>query len=144
MAGSGRITEAMLRAPKTLPAHASVGDVRALLLDDHVHMALLVSGGRLVGTVTRADLEATDAPDPAAPAVSISRVEGRTVGPLDSLETARSHLVATGQRRLVVVDRAGTLLGLLCLKRTGDGFCSDRDVASRAAAATRTAHPSGR
>jgi hypothetical protein len=26
------------------------------------------------------------------------------------------------------------LLGLLCLKRTGDGFCSDRDVASRAAA----------
>jgi hypothetical protein len=56
------------------------------------------------------------------------------VDPLDPLEAARSHLVATGQRRLAVVDRAGTLLGLLCLKRTGDGFCSDRDVASRAAA----------
>ncbi|WP_341242548.1 CBS domain-containing protein, partial [uncultured Nocardioides sp.] len=119
MAGSGRVAEAMLRAPKTLPAHASVGDVRALLLNDHVHMALLVSGSRLVGTVTRADLEAADALDPAVPAVVIARLEGRTVGPLDPLEAVRSHLVATGQRRLAVVDRAGTLLGLLCLKRTG-------------------------
>jgi len=39
----------------------------------------------------------------------------------------------TGRRRLAVVDDGGVLVGLLCLKRTGRGFCSDLDVASRAA-----------
>ena len=37
-----------------------------------------------------------------------------------------------GTRRLAVVDDDGDLLGLLCLKRTLDGFCSDADVRARA------------
>lgn len=48
------------------------------------------------------------------------------VGTLDRDDLAR------GLRRLAVVDEAGRLEGLLCLKRTATGFCSDRDVASRA------------
>lgn len=35
-------------------------------------------------------------------------------------------------RRLAVIDDHGMLLGLLCLKRTGLGFCSDTDVQARA------------
>jgi hypothetical protein len=37
----------------------------------------------------------------------------------------------TGRRRLAVVDEDGTLLGLLCLKATGLGFCSDDAIAQR-------------
>jgi hypothetical protein len=36
-----------------------------------------------------------------------------------------------GRRRLAVVDADGALLGLLCLKASGDGFCSDDGIASR-------------
>ena len=38
---------------------------------------------------------------------------------------------ATSSRRLAVVDDDHRLLGLLCLKRSGSGFCSDDDVISR-------------
>jgi hypothetical protein len=38
---------------------------------------------------------------------------------------------ASGRRRLAVTSDDGTLVGLLCLKASGNGFCSDGDVASR-------------
>jgi len=41
---------------------------------------------------------------------------------------------AAGQRRAAVVDGDGLLLGLLCLKHHGGGFCTDAGVASRRAA----------
>jgi hypothetical protein len=41
-------------------------------------------------------------------------------------------MVARGRRRLAVVDDRGLLVGLLCLKRSGRGFCSAADVAARA------------
>lgn len=37
-----------------------------------------------------------------------------------------------GRRRRAVIDDRGLLLGLLCLKHTGLGFCSDADVRARA------------
>jgi len=130
------VCDEMVRRPKALPANATIADVRALLADDHVHMALLLRGDRLVGTVTRTDLDATDGPDD--PAVTVAKLEGRTVAPGTCLALIRSHMVATGQRRLAVVDHAGRLLGLLCLNRTRNKFCSDRDVASREAAAAQS------
>jgi CBS domain-containing protein len=33
---------------------------------------------------------------------------------------------------VLIVDHRQTLLGLLCLKRTGLGFCSDTDIEARA------------
>ena len=125
--------DAMISRPKPLPSDATVADVRDLLADDHVHMALLVDDGVLVGTVTGADLDHVRH-DPAAPARSVARLAGRTTSPEAPLGPARSHMVAASLRRLAVVDRAGRLLGLLCLKRSGDGFCSDADVRSRQAA----------
>ncbi|CUR57753.1 hypothetical protein NOCA2440001 [metagenome] len=34
-------------------------------------------------------------------------------------------------RRLAVVDGEGRLLGLLCLKQTRQGFCTETDVLAR-------------
>jgi hypothetical protein len=41
-------------------------------------------------------------------------------------------MTATGQRRNAVISEDGRLLGLLCLKASQAGFCSDEDVADRA------------
>jgi hypothetical protein len=41
-------------------------------------------------------------------------------------------MIASGQRRAAVVSPDGRLLGLLCLKASGTGFCSDQDVRARA------------
>lgn len=121
------VDAAVLRRPKTLPATASVGDVRRLL-GDHVHAALLVEGARLAAVVVREDLvEASD--DDAA--LDLGALEGRTVRSGTPLVAAQEQLVATGQRRVAVVDADGDLVGLLCRKRKGDGWCTDAGVAAR-------------
>ena len=61
------------------------------------------------------------------------RLHARCVGPGTDLVEAWNVMRSHGRRRLAVVDRSGHLLGLLCLKRSGRGFCSDAGVAARAA-----------
>ena len=124
------VASVMVRHPKTLPAGASTDDARAALVDDHVHMVLLVEGDLLRGTVVRLDLD--PATDGRRPATELSRLEGRTLPPTLSAEEARRWLVARRQRRAAVVDDRGRLLGLLCLKASATGFCSDDDVRARA------------
>ena len=124
------VRDVMLRFPKTLPAHASVEDARAVLANDHVHMVLLTEGGALVGTLVRADLPRTAKGCSAA--LPRSTLRGRTVLPDARVDAVQEMLVGRRLRRMAVVDHGGTLLGLLCHKRTGQGFCSDDDVASRA------------
>ncbi|MDR7254486.1 CBS domain-containing protein [Nocardioides sp. BE266] len=123
--------DVMVTHPKSLPADASIDDVRAALADDHVHMILLTHGDKLCGTLTRSD--ATDVPGDHR-ALVYSVLSGRTVSPDAPVAAVRAFLVQAEQRRLAVVDAELTLLGLVCLKRSGSGFCSDVDVASRAAA----------
>ncbi|WP_370937801.1 CBS domain-containing protein [Amycolatopsis sp. cg13] len=124
--GASTVGEAMLRAPKVLDASATVGEVRGLFEDDHVHAALVVSGETLLSVVERPDL---DGLAEALPAYRAGRLTGRVVGAeADLYETWRGM----SRRRLAVVDSSGRLLGLLCLKRSGRGFCSDADVAARA------------
>ena len=59
---------------------------------------------------------------------------GRTINPHRSLESAMAILKRDQRRRLAVIDGSGHLMGLLCLKRSGDGCCSDEGVCKRAAA----------
>lgn len=118
----------MLRHPKTLPAGASIDDSRAALGDDHLHMVLLTDGSTLVGTVTRDDLPQPGVVDAAA---IWSRLADRTVQPDASAAAIEQMLVHHGLRRVAVVDAAGSLLGLMCLKQRGSGFCSAADVPSR-------------
>ena len=129
-----RVGDVMLRHPKVLDAQATVDEARVALTNDHVHMVLLSQGSTLVGTLVRVDL-----PPPiqgsdqgSGPALPWSTLRNRTVPPATSADAARELLIDRGLRRLAVVDHDGTLLGLMCLKRTRTGFCSDEDVASRA------------
>lgn len=121
----------MIRAPKTLSTEASVADVRAAFDDDHVHMVLLTEGPVLVGTLVRTDLPQVAGTTPARP---WSVLGGRVIAPEVRVDLVQDLLVARGTRRLAVVDAGERLLGLLCLKRSRDGFCTDADVAARARA----------
>ena len=130
------VADVVVRLPKTLPIDASITQARGAFADDHVHMLLLTENGQLKGTLLRTDLpdhlDGTDA------ALSHSRVSGRTIPADTPAELAHAILLACGQRRLAVVDADGFLLGLLCLKRQLTGFCSDADVAARAAELEKT------
>ena len=134
------VKDVMVTAPATMRPTATVADARAFFADDHVHMALIATSGRLLGTLVRADLDDLD--DDAVPALSRSRLDGRSVALEKPAEDVRLRLIAHGVRRLAVVDDAGALAGLLCLKRKLTGFCTDADVTARAA--ERAAAPTAR
>ncbi|TLM83499.1 CBS domain-containing protein [Pseudarthrobacter sp. NamE5] len=122
----------MISCPKTLGPDSSVAEVRSFFDDDHVHLALIVgSGGQLVTTLERSDIPPEARGDENARGFGVT--PGRTIHHECSLIAATVALQSAGRRRLAVVDDAGKLLGLLCLKRTGRGFCNDAGVASRAA-----------
>ena len=127
---SGRsVDSVMLRAPRTLPDDATLGEARAALTDDHVHLVLLLDGDVLTGTLGRRDVKGPEPDD--APALASATLRDRTVGgTTDAVEVHRA-MVQQGVRRLAVVGEGGRLLGLLCLKRSGTGFCSDQDVRDR-------------
>jgi CBS domain-containing protein len=103
--------------------------LRAFFGDDHVHMALLVDDGRLVGTVERADL-VPELPDE-LPAWAVASLEDRLTAAGAPLADAFQAMKRASRRRLALVDEDGNLAGLLCLKSSGDGFCSNEDVAGR-------------
>ena len=105
---------------------------------DHVHVALIVAAdGRLVTTIERSDLAA--ATPGSAPVAKLGTLIGRTAGPADPLGAVTATLLREGRRRLAVVDGSGRLLGLLCLKKDGTGYCSDEGIGERAG---RAAQPS--
>jgi CBS domain-containing protein len=122
------VADAALGRPKVLPAGATAGDARAALADAHVHAMPVVEDGLLLAVVERADLEGV--PD-ATPAALVGSLAGRTVAPTADLASTWAGMAAEGRRRLAVVDTEGRLVGLLCLKRHGRGFCSAADVAAR-------------
>lgn len=124
------VAAVMVTRPKTWQTTTTVADARAAFADDHVHCVLIVEDSTLLAVVERADLHGA-APD--TPALRAGRLAGRTVGPQEDHETVRRRMTAARRRRMAVVDADGRLLGLLCLKRTGVGFCSDADTVARAA-----------
>lgn len=120
----------MVRQPKLCPVDVTIGQVQALFQDEHVHAALVVAAGRLVSVLERADVDGL--PDSAEPAAPLGRLAGRTVSPTAPLEPTHQHMLSTGRRRLAVVDGEQQLLGLLCLKTSNTGFCSEEGVRARA------------
>lgn len=128
-----RVERAMVTIPKTHGPETSLRDIRSLFEDEHVHMVLIVGPDRrLITTIERGDLE-RGRPD-STPVAQLGSLVGRTIGPNCPIEDATSKLKAEKRRRLAVVDDAGRLLGLLCLKRDGTGYCSDDGIRQRAAA----------
>jgi CBS domain-containing protein len=133
---TGGVAQLMLRSPIVLSASEPLAEVRRVFDSSHVHMVLLTTSGRvgevLLGTLVRDDLP------PAGPGTALAhaRLEGRTVRADRAATDVRRAMQAAGHRRLAVVDHDGRLMGLLCLKRSGDGFCTDAGVASRRASRT--------
>ncbi|MCO7219688.1 CBS domain-containing protein [Klenkia sp. PcliD-1-E] len=119
--------EAMVRVPKTCGTGTTIGQARAFFADDHVHALLVVDGAQLVAVVERVDLTGPDR----APVAALGRLHGRTVPPSEPVAVVAARLRAEGRRRTAVVDDDGRLLGLLCFKRSGRGFCTDADIAAR-------------
>ena len=117
-----RVGDAMIASPKTLPASATVGELRTAFANPHVEAALLVEGPELVGVVPREAL-VDEMPD-GRPARELADPEPATIGPDAPLREALARLDAADGRRLVVLDADGTTLrGLLCLTGDRSGFC---------------------
>lgn len=123
------VADVMVRHPKLCRADSTVGDIRPLFDDEHVHAVLIVSGARLLTVIDRIDLGSGTADSAAA--ASLGRLSGRVIAPAASAAAALRQMTAAGRRRLAVVGPDSTLLGLLCLKGSGSGFCSDENVRQR-------------
>jgi CBS-domain-containing membrane protein len=141
-AATGRVAEVMVMCPKTHSPDCGLDAIRAFFTDDHVHMALIVApDGRLVTTIERPDLATVTSNS--APVTELGTLARRTARPADPVEAATAKLVREGRRRLAVIDESGRLIGLLCLKRDGTGYCSDQGIRERAqrGALHRSQHP---
>lgn len=137
MSAAVRVADAMCTCPAVHPRSATVGQVRAFFRDDHVHMALLVDGETLVGAIERGDLAPALADD--MPAEGIASLDGRSARPDAPLSATFDAMKRAGRRRIAVTRADATLVGLLCLKARGSGFCSDADVRARRAGTRRPA-----
>jgi CBS-domain-containing membrane protein len=125
-----RVADAMVTHPKTHGPDCSLEAIRAFFTDDHLHMALIVAAdGRLVTTIERSDLAVMPM---SARVAELGMLAGRTARPTDPLGAATAMLLRQGRRRLAVIDDDGRLLGLLCLKKDGNGYCTDAGIRERA------------
>lgn len=122
-AGDATVADAMVRRPKILPATATSDDVRDLFGDDRVHAALVVDEDRLLTVVERHEAETRRD----GPARTMGTLRGRTIVPDADLWETWVWMTGVGCRRLAVVED-GRFLGLLCLKRSGLGFCCDAGI----------------
>jgi CBS domain-containing protein len=123
--------DAMLTIPVRHPLGVTLREIRDFFDDSHVHAALIVSpAGYLAAVVEREDIDGSPASDAAA--APLGRLVGRTVPAEASLAEAHRAMKAAGRRRVAVINNDGRLLGLLCLKASQAGFCSDQDVRARA------------
>jgi CBS domain-containing protein len=120
--GELRVRDVMVRRPKTLPADATVADLRRMFANGHVATALLVDGTRFAGAVQREEMP--EAGRDEAPALDLARRDVDTIAPDASVAAALAQMDEGEERRLVVLDADGeTLRGLLCLTTDRSGFC---------------------
>jgi CBS-domain-containing membrane protein len=122
------VRDVMVRRPKTMAADSTVADLRAHFENPRVRTALLADDGRFAGAIAPEEL-----PDSAAgtePARAYAAADVPTVGPEVPMADALALMERRGDHRLVVVAGDGeTLVGLLCLDKTGTSFCVDAPAA---------------
>jgi len=117
-----RVRDVMVAHPKTMPATATIADVRATFANPHVRSALLVDGPLFAGVIKR------DAIPDAVADTELARdhasVDVPTISPDAPVSDAVAELDATGEFRLVALaDDGVTLAGLVCLDKKRAGFC---------------------
>jgi CBS domain-containing protein len=120
------VRDAMLRAPRTVPAQTTLAEAREMLSNPRVRMLLVVDGDRFLGSVTAGNL-----PGDASGGDWLSahaHGDAARVDPDAPVADGVAMLERLGERRLPVVDGDDRLLGLLCLDKTGTMLCVDADV----------------
>lgn len=120
---SQTVGDVMISRPKTLPADASVADVRQTFDRPSVRTVVLADGERFAGAIERGGLPAEARDD--APASAYVEAQPLTATPSTPMAEAVQLLEARNEPRLIVLDDDGvTLRGLLCAKDgTGSSFC---------------------
>jgi predicted transcriptional regulator len=117
-----QVGDVMVRNPKTVSVETNVSQLRGLFENDRVRAALLVDGDRFAGVIAPEDLPATAMAS--EPARAYARRNVPAVGPDTDLADALAVMDTRGDRRLVVLGPDGTtLVGLLCLDKSGSSFC---------------------
>jgi CBS domain-containing protein len=120
------VEDVMIKRPKTLPADATVGEVRRLFENGSVQTGLLVDDGRFRAAIERPNVPESVADD--AKAIDFAFTPTAKVHPATPMREAIALLDAESTRRLVVVDDDGeTLRGLVALNSSRSGFCSGSD-----------------
>ena len=121
-AGHRPVRDVMLTRPKTLPAGATVADLRRLFAMPKVETALLVDRSLFIGVVDRDRLD--EAQPDELPATSLARRDRVTISADATVDDAMARMDEDGGRRLVVIgDDGATVEGLLCLNTRRTGFC---------------------
>ena len=134
------VGDAMLRHPTVHPADLTVSEARAAFAASaKLRVLLLVRDGLLVSMVAREDL--SDAEEASAPVADVGTLDGACVAAEAPLDATFDAMVRSGRRRIAVVEPDGTLLGLLCLKQSRSGFCTDEGVAAMRRSRTRSSRP---
>lgn len=107
-----------------LPADATVAEVRDwFAASSHRRMAFLADNGRYVGSLTRDDLDGDL--DPTRSAAQLAR-PGPTIGPDAPAHAGYKLAVATEAHRVPVVDRHGTLIGVIGVTDDLAAFCGTK------------------
>jgi CBS domain-containing protein len=135
------VGDAMLRHPTVHSAELTVREARsAFAASAKLRVLLLVRDGLLVSVVAREDLSGTE--DPSAAVADVGTLDdGACVAADAPLEATFEAMVRSGRRRLAVVEPDGRLLGLLCLKASRSGFCTDAGVAAMRRSRARLSRP---
>lgn len=134
------VGDAMLRHPTVHPAGLTVREARAAFAASaKLRVLLLVDDDLLVSIVAREDLSGTE--DPSAAVADVGTLDGTCVEADAPLGATFEAMVSSGRRRLAVVGPDGKLLGLLCLKASRSGFCTDAGVAAMRRSRARVSRP---
>ena len=121
-AGRRAVRDVMLTRPKTLPADATVADLRRMFTNPRVATALLVDGSEFAGLIDREEVD-DGSPDSMLARLLVRR-EHVTIRADATVADAMAQMDRNGSRRLVVVaDDDTTVEGLLCLNTNRNGFC---------------------
>ncbi len=107
-----------------LPVDSTVAQVRDWFAESsHRKIAVLADDGRYAGSLAREDLSGDL--DPLRPAADLASA-GPTVSPEDPAHTAYELAIATPALRVPVVDREGTLLGVVGVTDDLAAFCGTK------------------
>ncbi|MBI4955847.1 MAG: CBS domain-containing protein [Myxococcales bacterium] len=105
-----RVSEVMSEAVGVIEESATAGEAKTILVDLEVTGAPVVRGEQVLGVVSRADLLRAD---DATPVTEIMSDPVYAVRPGDSLALAVRLMVKQRIHRVVVVNEAGELRGIL-------------------------------